>query len=177
MVINVQIQGLKELQRKLKAVNDMMRSMKPYWKSVGEYVQRQTIKERFEKEQSPDGQKWKPHSEMTKKMRAKRHKTGDMRILKDTGELRHVLAKPVAIEAGNSYVIFGTKLKYARIHQFGGIINVSKEQRGYLHHRGFHVGKTIKIPARPFLGITQQEREHIKSMLKSFIKRHITGGG
>lgn len=173
MVINVQVQGLKKLQKKLKAVNDMMRYMKPYWQLVGQYVQRQTIKERFDKEQTPDGQKWKPHSEMTKKMRAKRHKTGNMKILQDNGELR----RSIQYEAGNNYVKVGSVLKYARVHQFGATIKVSKKKRGYLHHRGFHVGKTIKIPARPFLGITQQEREHIKSMFHSYIKRHITGGG
>ena len=174
MVINVQIQGLKKLQSKLKATENIMRSMKPYWQLVGQYVQRQTIKERFDKEQAPDGQKWKPHSEMTKKMRAKRHKTGNMKILKDNGELR----RSITYEAGNNYVKVGSVLKYARVHQFGANIRVSKKQKAYFHYRGFHIKKSIiTIPARPFLGLTQQEREHIKSMLKSFIKRHITGGG
>ena len=174
MVINVQIQGLKKLQKKLKATENIMRSMKPYWQLVGQYVQRKTIKERFDKEQAPDGQKWKPLSEMTKKMRAKRHKTGNMKILKDNGELR----RSITYEAGNNYVKVGSVLKYARVHQFGCTIHVSKKQRAYLHYRGFHIKKSIiTIPARPFLGITQQEREHIKSMFHSYIKRRISGGG
>lgn len=173
MVINVQVQGLKKLQRKLKNAVDMKRSLKPYWQQVGMYLQRQTIKERFDKEQSPNGEKWKPHSEMTKAMRRKRNKTGNMRILQDSGELR----RSIQYEAGNNYVKVGSVLKYARIHQFGGTINVSKKQRGYFHHRGFHVGRTIHIPARPFLGVTPSEMEHIKSMLHSYIKRKILGGG
>lgn len=174
MVINVQIQGLKKLQKKLKATEDIMRSMKPYWQLVGQYVQRQTIKERFDKEQAPDGQKWKPHSEMTKKMRSKRHKTGNMRILQDNGELR----RSIQYEAGNNYVKVGSVLKYARVHQFGCSIHVTRKQRAYLHYRGFHIKKsTINIPARPFLGITEAECRYIKSMLRTFIKRHITGGG
>ena len=80
MVINVQIQGLKKLQKKLKATEDIMRSLKPYWQLVGQYVQRKTIKERFDKEQTPDGQKWKPHSEMTKAMRLRRNQSGNMKI-------------------------------------------------------------------------------------------------
>ena len=177
MVINFQVQGLKKLERKLKAAQDIMRSLKPYWQQVGMYIQRQTIKERFEKEQSPSGEKWKPLSDMTIAIRRKKHPTGDMRILQDSGELRRILAKPVAVEAGNSYVIFGTKLKYACIHQFGGSINVSKKQRRVLYRKGFRVGRTIKIPARPFLGITDSEVQHIKSMFTSYIKRRILGGG
>ena len=173
MVINVQIQGLKKLQKKLKTTEDLMRSMKPYWQLVGQYVQRQTIRERFDKEQSPTGQKWKPHSDMTKSMRAKRHKTGNMKILQDNGELR----RSITYEAGDTYVKIGSVLKYARVHQFGCTIHVTRKQRAYLHYRGFHVGKTINIPARPFLGITEAERKHIASMFRTFIKRHITGGG
>ena len=173
MVINVQAQGLKNLQRQLKNAVDMKRSLKSYWQSVGMYLQRQTIRERFDKEQSPNGEKWKPHSEMTKAMRLKRNKTSNMRILQDNGELR----RSIQYEAGNNYVKVGSVLKYARIHQFGGTINVSKKQRGYLHHRGFHVGSTIHIPARPFLGVTPSEMKHIKSMLHTFINRKILGGG
>ena len=173
MIINFQIQGWKKLERKLKAAQDIMRSLKPYWQSVGSYIQRQTINERFGKEQSPSGEKWQPLSEMTKTIRRKKHPTGDMKILKDSGELR----KSIHYEAGNNYVKVGSVLKYARIHQFGGTINVSNKQRRLLYRRGFRVGRTIKIPARPFLGISQSEREHIKSMFHSYIKRRITGGG
>ena len=173
MIINFQLQGLKMLERKLKATQDMLRSLKPYWQSVGSYIQRQTIKERFDKEQSPSGEKWKPLSEMTIAIRRKKNPTGNMKILQDNGELR----RSITYEAGNNYVKVGSVLKYARIHQFGGIINVSKKQRGYLHHRGFHVGRTIKIPARPFLGITASEVRHIKSMFKTYIFRRIKGGG
>lgn len=173
MVINFQIQGLKMLEHKLKNTQDMLRSLKPYWQLVGGYVQHQTIRERFNKEQSPDGQKWKPHSEMTKAMRLKKHKSGNMKILQDNGELR----RSITYEAGNNYVKIGSVLEYARVHQFGCIINVSNKQRGYLLHKGFHVGRTITIPARPFLGITKSEREYIKSMFHSYIKRRILGGG
>ena len=173
MVINFQVQGLKKIERKLKAAQDMMRSLKPYWQQVGMYIQRQTIKERFEKEQSPSGEKWKPLSDMTIAIRRKKHPTGNMKILQDNGELR----RSIHYEAGNNYVKVGSVLKYARIHQFGGTINVSKKQRGYLHHKGFHVGRTIKIPARPFLGISQSEVQHIKSIFRAYVKRHILGGG
>lgn len=147
MQISVKVEGLSKVQQKLKVTADKLHSLKPFWQTVGMYVQRQTIKERFDKEKSPDGQKWKPLAPATIKHRKKRHKGGNMKILQDTGELR----RSIAYEAGDNYVKVGSKLKYARTHQFG---------------RG-------KIPARPFLGVTNKEKEHITSMFQQYIKRHI----
>lgn len=150
MQINIQVEGLARVQQKLKVTADKLQNLTPFWQTVGMYVQRQTIRERFNKEQSPDGQKWKPLAESTIKRRKKRHKRGNMKILQDTGELR----RSIAYEADSHSVRVGSKLKYARTHQFG---------------RG-------KIPARPFLGVTNNEKEHITSMFRQYLKRHILGG-
>ena len=149
MQISIQVEGLERLKQRLKATADKLQNMRQFWSSVGMYVQRQTIRERFNKEQSPEGQKWKPLAESTKR-RKKRHKRGQMKILHDTGALR----RSIAYEAGNNSVKVGSVLKYARTHQFG---------------RG-------KIPARPFLGVTEGEKKHIVSMFGQYIKRHILGG-
>ncbi len=149
MQISIQVEGLARLKQRLKATADKLQNMRQFWSSVGMYVQNQTIKERFNKEQSPEGQKWKPLAESTKR-RKKRHKRGQMKILHDTGALR----RSIAYEAGNDSVKVGSVLKYARTHQFG---------------RG-------KIPARPFLGVTEGEKKHIVSMFGQYIKRHILGG-
>ena len=150
MQINIQVEGLARVQQKLKVTADKLHNLTPFWQTVGMYVQRQTIRERFNKEQSPDGQKWKPLAESTIKRRKKRHKRGNMKILQDTDELR----RSIAYEADSHSVRVGSKLKYARTHQFG---------------RG-------KIPARPFLGVTNNEKEHITSMFRQYLKRHILGG-
>ncbi len=159
MLINIQVEGLTRLRQKLKVTADKLSHMRQFWSSVGMYVQNQTIKERFNKEQSPDGQKWKPLAESTKK-RKKRHKRGVMKILHDTGKLR----ESITYEAGNNSVKVGSVLKYTRIHQFGGTIHF-KKKRG-----------SVTIPARPFLGVTEIEKEHITSMFRQYIKRHILGG-
>ena len=109
---------------------------------------------------------------MTIALRLRKHPRGNMKILQDNGELK----KSIQYEAGNNYVKVGSVLKYARVHQFGATINVSKKQRGYLLHRGFRVGRTIKIPARPFLGVTENEKKHITNMFRQYLKRHILGG-
>lgn len=154
MQINIQVEGIRQLQKKLKVTADKLKNMRQFWSSVGLYVQKQTIKERFDKEQSPEGQKWKPLAPATVKRRLKRHKKGNMKILQDTGELRRNISHPTALQVGDSYVRFGTKLKYARTHQFG---------------RG-------KIPARPFLGVNESEKKHITSMFRQYLKRNILGG-
>ena len=149
MIINFYPHANSQLTQKLSALAASFSRMKNLWLSVGSYVQRQTINERFEKEQSPDGSTWTPLAPATVKKRLKRHKSGHMKILQDTGELR----RSIAYEAGDYYVRIGSNLKYARTHQFG------REH----------------IPARPFLGITPAERLHISNMLRSYLQR-ILGG-
>lgn len=151
MQINIKVEGLNEVQKKLKVTADKLKNMTQFWDTVGKYVQRQTIKERFDKEQTPDGQKWKPLAPSTVKHRKKRHKKGNMKILQDTGELR----RSVTYEAGDNFVKVGSKLKYARTHQFG----------------------RKKIPARPFLGVNDMEKQQITLMFRQYVKRHIIGGG
>ena len=151
MQINVKVEGLEKLRQSLKVTTEKLKDMRQFWSSVGLYVQRQTILERFNKEQSPDGQKWKPLAPATIKAKKKRHKHGQMKILHDTGELR----RSINYEADNNSVKVGSKLKYARTHQFG---------------RG-------KIPARTFLGVTENEKKHIISMFRQYLKRNVLGGG
>ena len=149
MNINFNPQSSNQLKQKLSEIVAAISNMRNLWMSVGSYVQRQIIKERFDKEQTPDGSKWTPLAPATVKKRLKRHKSGNMKILQDTGELR----RSIAYEAGDFWVRIGSNLKYARTHQFG---------RGH-------------IPARPFLGITQAERVHISNMLRSYFQRVLGG--
>lgn len=151
MKINIKASGISQLKQKLKAQAEKLSNLQPFWQVVGMYVQKQTIKERFDKEQSPDGTTWKPLSPARIKQRMKRHKSGNMKILQDVGELR----RSVKYEAGQTYVRIGSNLKYARTHQFG---------------RG-------NIPARPFLGVTPNERQHINDMFRAYLKRHVFSGG
>ena len=62
MKINIKASGISQLKQKLKAQAEKLSNLQPFWQTVGMYVQKQTIKERFDKEQAPDGTKWKPLS-------------------------------------------------------------------------------------------------------------------
>ncbi len=145
MKINIKTSGVHKLKQKLEAQVQKLSNLQPIWEIVGMYIQKQTIKERFDKEQSPDGIKWKSLSPARVKQRLKRHKSGYMKILQDTGELR----RSIKYQAGQKYVRIGSNLKYARTHQFG----------------------RENIPARPFLGVIPSERRHIVSIFRDFIYR------
>ncbi len=161
MKINIKPEGVSRLKQRLNAKANSLLNLQPLWQLVGMYVQKQTIKERFDKEQAPDGTKWKPLSPARIKQRMRRHKTGQMKILQDVGELR----RSVQYEAGQNYVRIGSNLKYARIHQFGGTIHF-KKRKG-----------SVTIPARPYLGVTPNERKHINDLFKAYLKRHVFAGG
>lgn len=161
MKINIKAEGTNRLKQRLNTQAQNLLNLQPFWQLVGMYVQNQTIKERFDKEQAPDGTKWKPLSPIRVKQRMKRHKTGNMKILQDVGNLRD----SVQYEAGQNYVRIGSNLKYARIHQFGGTIHF-KKRKG-----------SVAIPARPYLGVTPNERQYINNLFRAYLKRHVFAGG
>ena len=183
MNINIQVKGLKELLHHLNIQAEKLSNLQPFWHNVGEYMKNRTIKECFDKEQSPDGQKWKPLSQSRIKQRMKRHKSGNMKILQDTGELR----RSVRYRAFRNSVIIGSNLKYSKIHQFGGTVQISRQgqyKRDYKSHKFKSKGNSysysfkVKIPARPFLGITQYDKNHIIfTMFPAYLKRHVFYGG
>ena len=175
MKIHVEVEGLKELQKSLQELSGNLQNMQKFWHQIGEYMKKRTINECFEKEKSPEGTPWKPLSQSRVKQRMKRHKTGNMKILQDTGELR----RSISYRAFNKYVIIGSNLKYARIHQFGGTMlwrrygtykhtysERKQKWRHYLYQRFYH------IPARPYLGVTQADKQYIIRAFEIYVKRH-----
>lgn len=182
MKINIQIKGLQTLIKDLNIQSERLRNLYPFWRSVGEYMQARTIKECFDQERTPSGEKWKPLSAWRIKQRMKRHKTGNMKILQDTGELR----RSIHYEASQSRVIIGSNLKYSKVHQFGGSIEIIRQgqyKRDYAQHKykrkgnSYVYARKIRIPARPFLGVTQKDKEHIISMFHVYLKRYVFAGG
>lgn len=121
-------------------------------KEVGEHLVSST-QERFKTGTAPDGSKW-PES-----IRAKEE--GGV-TLRDTSNLFNSItyhARPDRVEVG-------TNNKTASVHQEGMTIRV--KQAKYLR---FKVGKRwarkakVKIPARPFLGISDDDRQAIDEII------------
>lgn len=170
-MITVQVQD-QAVQDALQALSQRVGNLKPILQSIGEEIMERT-KQRFGTSTGPDGQRWQGNSLATIQASLHRQsgayakfsnlKTGKegitrvgnkkgfylkngqlskkaqtslsrKKLLVDTGSLArqfHVAANANSVTVGNSMI-------YAAIHQFGG-------EAGK--------GKTVTIPARPFLPV------------------------
>ncbi len=113
--------------------------------AIAEGVKSRTLR-RFEVSRAPDGSPWPPLSPVTLARTGK-----DRKPLFLTGRLRNSIAWTVR---GNA-IIVGTNLVYARIHQYGGYAGR---------------GRKVRIPARPYLGITEEDRREAESLLKEWLR-------
>ena len=137
----------RELQEMLREMSGHVLDMKPIMRNFGQYMILQT-EERFEREETPEGTRWLPLSQVTIEMK---NRGGDIdKILHAQGNLLHSIV-PRALKDG---VKISTKREYAAIHQFGG-------QAGR--------GRKVKIPQRKFLGFNNADLEEFKQTVKDWI--------
>lgn len=121
---------------------------------VGEYMML-AHRDRWDREVTPDGQAWAPLSEVT--LARKAAKGRPTAILVDTTALRDLLRYSVTA----SQLVFGTDRVYGTTQQFGA----EKGQFGADKH-----GRPLPwgdIPARPWLGLSDADREHIQGLLEA----------
>jgi len=123
--VNIDITGQ---DRVVQALNDIERlgaDLKPALADIGEYLML-AHEERFDAQESPEGEAWEPLSEQYK-ARKKRNKSKIL-VLDD------LLAGTLRYQTTASSLLFGTDRVYGATHQLG------REEAG--------------IPARPFLGLS-----------------------
>ena len=102
---------------------------------------------RFERERAPDGRPW---------LKSARAVAEGNRTLTDTGRLRRSIAHVVG--DGGHMVEVGSSVVYAAIHQLGGRAGS---------------GRRARIPARPYLGIDERDRDAIVRI----VTRALEGAG
>jgi len=126
--------------------------------------------------------KWEGLAASTIKSRERRHKWPG-KILQVTG----ALAASVHSTSREGEAIVGTNIRYGRIQQMGGTINMAARSALYKQNRyskgkkkgafkkgttpgqGFTFGAhSITIPARPYLGLQPAEVQLIKKMTSKF---------
>lgn len=126
--------------------------------SIGETLRSSTLK-RFDDEEDPTGKKWKPSARAAAEGGKTLDKEGH---LKDS----------IDYHATSSKVMVGSNLPYARIHQLGGTIQPKKGK--FLKFRGLDgenvFVKEVTIPARPYLGISDDDREEIIATMTDFLE-------
>lgn len=119
--------------------------------------------ERFRQSRSPEGRRW------TTSVRAA---TTGGKTLVDSAQLRNSI-KSYSDEKGFAV---GTNAKHGSTHQFGdkGRTIRAKTSKGlrFVGKNGKWVTKrqvTVKIPARPFLGLSSEDMDEIKATVEEFI--------
>ncbi|KFE96080.1 phage virion morphogenesis protein [Vibrio parahaemolyticus] len=105
--------------------------------------------QRFRDQKSPDGAPWAPLSETTKSLKAKNVDT----IL----VLNGVLSGTLNYQASSDNLLFGSPLEYAATHQFGRTTTANS------------MIPNKAIPARPFLGVDENDREMILETLSDYL--------
>lgn len=161
----------RDLMRKLGALEKRASGLSPLLKNVGEYKVEAT-QGLFDKEHGPDGVKWAALSD-----RYKKKKKGS-KILTETRRLRDSII--YAVRNGNLRV--GTNVIYAAPHQFGLdkalVVPAHKRlvKKAFGKPLAFPVWASVRahlfnphLPARPFLGWNNQDREEISAMVDDFL--------
>ena len=134
------------------------------------------VKSRFRSQTGPDGQKWPALSETTKK---RRRKTGHtpITILQQSG----LLARSIQSHSDKMSAVAGTNVWYAATHQFGAAKGefgsfsvIARMIRG--KYTRLKSNPTVqvpwgKIPARPFLGLSEDDTRNILDTINDFIEQ------
>lgn len=158
--------GLSRVQVLLRKAGERLADPKPLLTDIGAALVNST-RQRFDTQSGPDGRRWTPHSAdtvisrlggtkrvYTRKMRFRKGtqaRMGNLRILFREGHLRN----SITFRASRTGVEIGTNLAYGAIHQFGG-----KAGRG----------KTVSIPARPYLGLSAADEQMIEGLAQAYLR-------
>ncbi len=151
----IRIEGdLKKLRKSVKNLSEV--EMKGLSKVIGLDLRRSTA-ERFKTQTTPEGKKWAESKSASEDGR---------KVLTDTARLRN----SIKMKASTKGVAIGTNTIYANTHQYGAKDRViSARGGGKLKFKvnGQWSSKSsvkINIPARPFLGISEDDMREIKLM-------------
>jgi phage virion morphogenesis protein len=163
----------REIMREFQRLGKKAGSLHPCLKNIGEYLVEST-EARFTKQVDPAGVKWAALKQAT--LDRKKH----TKILTESSGLRDSVIYAVR----NQGLRVGTNKIYAATHQFG----IDKDIAIPAHKRlvkvafkkelKFPVWAAVKahsvnpkIPARPFLGFSSDDRQEIMEITRDFINR------
>ncbi|KPH80524.1 phage virion morphogenesis protein [Bosea vaviloviae] len=109
---------------------------------------------------APDGSAWKPNFE------------GRTPILHRSG----ALARSIDYAVSGNQIVVGSGLHYAAIHQYGGVIKPKNgsalkfwwQSGGFVN---FAVVKSVTMPARPYIGLSGDDRAELIQAAVLYIRR------
>ncbi|CAI8741881.1 MULTISPECIES: phage virion morphogenesis protein [Methylococcus] len=163
-----------------KALAELVRLIgnpEPALRDIGAYLER-SHDERFAAGEAPDGSKWAPLSESYRAIKPQ-HRD---KVLVLEGHLRNSLHYQVEDDG----LLFGTDRIYGAVHQFGAAMGefgryyqlsrLKYDKNDFRRHAGSKKGHPIPwgdIPARPFVGLSDADREEIAAILEEHIQAAI----
>ena len=131
--------------------------------SMAEAMRTSTL-DRFRNEKAPNGQRWK---------RSIRASTEGGKTLTNTARMKNSIHS----QSDASGFAVGTNAKHAATHQFGEpgrTIRARRKKVLRFQYNGKWVSKKqvcVKIPARPFLGLSDEDMQEMKATVEDFIGR------
>ncbi len=108
-------------------------------------------KERFESKRAPDGHEWVGRSPAYLKTNPPGSTLVRGGFLKDT--ITDQIYSP-------EVAVVGSKLSYAKVHQYGG--------------KGEFNGQQINIPARPYLGVSRENKATLRKIAEVWIRKAVS---
>lgn len=133
----------------LDALNRLSRKMSdlsPVLRVIGEDLVKSTEARFGSQGPAPDGKPWAALSPAT--LKRKKHS----KILTESGHLRGSIRSQLM---GTHAVAVGTNRVYGAIHQLGGPAGR---------------GRKVRIPARPYLGISREDGERIAGIVERYLE-------
>lgn len=144
-----------DVQKAIKKALRQTSDLSPALKAIGEHLVESTT-DRFIDQQDPSGNPWEPLSVTTFKLRAKKG-ISDSDILVGTG--LEELSKSINYQVTGNDLYVGSNKVYAAIHQFGGETGAGSWFSGAV------------IPARPFIGLSDDDRDEVLETLKEHLSQ------
>ena len=126
----------------LRALSERVNDMQTVFADIGEYLLL-SHSERWDRQESPEGRGWKELSTDYLNSKRKRQSRGRNKIL----VLDEYLRSGLRYQATDTMLEFGTNSEYGARQQFGG----------------------GGIPARPFLGISDEDNQEISAILSDWL--------
>ena len=162
----------REVIKALDRLHAKARRLAPAFKNIGEVLLRST-QDRFNRQVGPDGHRWQRLTDASKASKAAKGQN-PRKIL--TG--RGYLADSIRYQANDAGVRIGTNRIYGAIHQLGGKTKPHvirpKNKKALAWPGGRHPARAVnhpgsEIPARPFLGLSRQDRDRVLEVVSDHL--------
>lgn len=152
----------------LRRLSEKTSNLRPVMRAIAENIMDST-KENFFREGARLGEKWQDLSPLTKKWRSEHGYDGKML------QVKRKLYNSISAYSDNDSAIVGTNLVYAKVHQLGidksvsikahtrKILKAGKKRKSKIEVKAH--SKELKIPARPFLGLTDGDIKGIEGLI------------